>query len=212
MPERVVPDGAGSVWMLLEAGGPGLDWLPGCTVHGWRGIEMALVEDRGDGRPAFSDPRVPYLQCDVLEVDLGGAGVLRFEAPLVDDVWQLAVMRALHPQLSCAEAGREGSIFRTRHLHELPTGRIEGIHLAAPTRAGQAPLRLRIDRRWVHLSAGEIHEQADGGLDIHIGDDESVLLWTTSAGWWGWAAGIAGLRRRLVQARACVPRTRSRDT
>lgn len=146
--------------------------LAGYTVTGWVGTEMAFREVGPSGRPEFQDSSIPFLQVCPLYLEIGG-GLRQICTYQNDDNWGLCI--ADHQSGPPDESQEEGSIYRTRHLAELPIGRVGGVRSALSESGDLIEVTLTLGRREVVLQAGEVYEGWDGGLSV-IRPDESILV------------------------------------
>lgn len=146
--------------------------LVGLTVGGWRGIEMALYggEDRGDA--VFSDPRAPFQQFQLLQMELNGGRTALVDAYQDDDGWGLWLTDR-EPRWG----GHYGIYREVRPA--LPTGPIRSVVVELYDGL-LAEVRLTIDDQKLLLVAGETCENWDGDFDLHW-LDESVLVFTDPA-------------------------------
>ncbi|AEV85366.1 hypothetical protein ACWT_4346 [Actinoplanes sp. SE50] len=140
--------------------------VPGRTVTGWYGVEMAVREGGGAG-PEFAGPDAPCLQLLTLSAQVLDGPALTVGTYQDDDVFGLL--------LTSPEDGASSrnGIFRARSLPELPVGPVDEVtvHLDADV---LAEVVLRIGERNLLLIAGEAYENGDGDLSWHR-LDESVL-------------------------------------
>lgn len=149
--------------------------LCGLSVARWVGDEMAMREVGPSGAPQFHDPAIPYLQVCPLYVEFVGGSckeILTYQN-LWPDGWGL-YLDPLYDGLpdACSEPG---SIFRTRELHELPTGSIDDVRVVQDNKGDIVEVRLNVHGNCVTLWSGEVYEEIDGSLRI-VRPDEHVLI------------------------------------
>jgi hypothetical protein len=133
--------------------------LTGCAVVRWHGIEMALRELGAGGLPDWQDESVPFLQLNRLDFVLGDGSETSVITYQNDDRWGLYRKNALPS--SRLRTDEPGSIFRSRRLETLPTGRIRGVSVTFHE-GDIGEVKLDIEGQEVRLSAGEVYEQNDG--------------------------------------------------
>lgn len=156
--------------------------LAGVEVTQWRAEEMALDEDP----VVWHHPSVPMLQLSLLGGVFSGAervirSVQGFDGCGLVFLSLDASNNWLNPpgtpdsqRLSPTEHRALDSIFRARHLVELPLGSISNVTVSVENGL-VASVAFTVAGRRVSLVAGEVHAQFDGTFTIGI-LDESLLV------------------------------------
>lgn len=152
----------------------GLNALCGGDVARWIGIEMAVREDP---KPQWFDDSVDVLQLGRLDLVISSGAVVPLVTVQDQDstvvAWGLCRRDDLPPLE--LEPHEPSSIYRTRVLSELPTGRITSVNVVQKSHGVIARVSLDVQGQEVSLRPGEVYEQWDGSLRI-VEMDESILV------------------------------------
>ena len=149
--------------------------LKGQTVSSLVAREMAFRGGEGDGPSQFSDSTLPFLQLDALYLRLGSGKTVQFITYQNNLKWGLILTFDVEPRELVFDAGSNDSIVRTGELDTFPTGSISAVDVTLDSDGDISEVLLDISGEPILLVAGEVYEQADGTLEVCIGD-ESILL------------------------------------
>lgn len=161
--------------------------LVGEVVVGYRGVEMAFIENGPGGLPVFGGEDAPFLQLDRLDVELASARTLRVRAYQNDDrfglwLWEPSPSEGgtLQGPAPLVDADWDG-IFRVARLDDLPTGPITKATAELDEEGEISVVTLSFGDVELALVAGEVFEQWAPDPPRVVFGDESVLVFTDQA-------------------------------
>jgi hypothetical protein len=151
-----------------------LNTLRGNTIIDWLGAEMAVRESGKNGLPQWYDDSIAVLQFSRIDMVFSNSQFSSILTYQNDDHWGLYRKDDL-PILKFQNM-EPTSIFRERHLIELPIGKIDSIEITLDKETDDiSEVKLDICGKLINLMAGEVYENPNNKLQT-VKMDESVLV------------------------------------
>ena len=150
--------------------------LNGHSITRWVGTEMALSDgDAENGPVLWEHSTVPYLQLISIDLQLSDGSVFRMDSQSDDGSGYYGLCLSDRDVIDTPSIAESGTIFRTRHLTELPIG--VATVVVSEVDGPNAILRIEIviDGHTISFWAAEVYERDGGKFDI-VGRDESILV------------------------------------
>ena len=156
-----------------------LDLLKNQTIVRWVGIEMALSEGTESTPVVWEHSSVPFMQFNRLEVLLDNENVVTLLSQLDDGSdWFGIYARSLAESRLKLEPYEAGSIFRTRCVSEIPTGKVSNTKEKLDYSGNVLEFSLYIGSSVIRIVSGEVYEREDGSYWV-TQIDESLLVQIT---------------------------------
>ena len=156
-----------------------LDLLQNQNIVSWTGVEMALSEGTESSPVVWKHLSVPFMQFDRLEVLLDNGNLVNLLSQHDDGSgWFGIHARSLAESHLKIEPYDDGSIFRTRCVSEIPTGKVSNTKAKLDDSGNVLEFSICIESSVIRIVSGEVYERENGSYWITY-VDESLLVQIT---------------------------------